>query len=112
MSARKRPTAKASRVRRDAKRNRQLEEAYNAVVPTAQRLADEMEAQFTQLLGDQGIALSVPIQKRVKKWPSIKEKLERKALSLSSITELGDLVGLRLILLFQRDIARVCTMVE
>lgn len=112
--ARKKTSAegKSARRRMGSKRAAELEAEYSTVIPTAQRLSEELEAQFTQLLADQGITLSVPIQHRVKKWPSIKEKLERKSVMISKVTDLGDLVGLRLILLFQRDIARVCSLIE
>jgi ppGpp synthetase/RelA/SpoT-type nucleotidyltranferase len=48
--------------------------------------------------------LGVPLEGRVKAWSSIAEKSERKARQLTSVIDLDDLVGVRLILLFQRDV--------
>ena len=47
------------------------------------------------------------MESRVKQWSSIEEKIERKALNLAAITDLDDLVGIRIILLFVRDLDRV-----
>jgi ppGpp synthetase/RelA/SpoT-type nucleotidyltranferase len=85
---------------------------YNLIAPIALRFTDELVHQLDRLLADQQIPLALPIQRRVKEWSSIEEKLERTAMSLSSIRELNDLIGLRTILQFRRDIERVCTAVE
>jgi len=62
--------------------------------------------QFTQLLRKQNIALAVPIEHRVKAWDSIADKVERKSLAVEELTDLQDLVGMRLILLFRRDLKK------
>lgn len=62
------------------------------------------------LLSDSSITLAVPIAARVKAWRSLVEKINRHSLSLETITDLPDLVGLRLILLFKCDIDNVHSM--
>jgi ppGpp synthetase/RelA/SpoT-type nucleotidyltranferase len=87
---------------------RELEAQYRVLAPLANRFADELAHQIERLLQDGGVSLSFPVQRRVKEWTSISEKLDRKALQLSAIRDLSDFVGLRVILQFQRDVERVC----
>jgi ppGpp synthetase/RelA/SpoT-type nucleotidyltranferase len=75
--------------------------------PLASRVRDAFITQLDHLLRQNNIPLGVPIEARVKEWPSIEEKLSRKGLALNSITDLSDLVGIRLILLFKRDVEAV-----
>jgi putative GTP pyrophosphokinase len=77
------------------------------LTPLAKRFALALREQFEQLLIAQGLTLGVPIEYRVKTWDSISEKIDRLKLSLSSVSILDDFIGLRLILLFKRDIAKI-----
>jgi ppGpp synthetase/RelA/SpoT-type nucleotidyltranferase len=90
----------------------QLDNDYRAVSPVASRLVEEISRQMSRLLEDNGITPGVPIQGRVKTWSSILEKIERKALTISSVRDLPDLVGLRVILQFTRDLQVVCRLIE
>lgn len=63
--------------------------------------------QLDNLLIAQGINLGVPLDCRVKTLDSISEKIERSKLSLRSVTDLEDLVGIRLMLLFKRDLDKI-----
>ena len=56
--------------------------------------------------------MGVPLESRVKSWDSIAEKIERTSLKLKGIKQLNDLVGLRLMLLFRRDVTRVCELIS
>ena len=85
---------------------------FEAVYPLALKFADELDQQLTKLLGDQKIYAAVPVQKRVKTWSSLEEKLSRKSLNLGSVRDLHDLVGLRIILLFRKDVTDVCTLLN
>lgn len=49
----------------------------------------------------------MPIESRVKAWGSICGKLERKRIEISSVAELSDLIGVRAILLFKKDLESV-----
>jgi putative GTP pyrophosphokinase len=89
-----------------------LETEYRGLLGLAEHFAQALVEQLGQLLSDSEIELSFPIQKRIKSWQSIDDKLERRSIALSSITDLGDLVGLRIILQFQRDVSRVCSLLD
>lgn len=85
----------------------ELKISYSNIEPRAKRLKAALAAELEHLLNAKGVTLGVPIEARVKDWSSIEEKLVRKSLSLEKIEELDDLVGLRLILLFRRDLKAV-----
>ncbi|MBC8276096.1 MAG: RelA/SpoT domain-containing protein [Chloroflexi bacterium] len=77
------------------------------LTPLANKYALALREQFEQLLITHDLTLGVPIEYRVKTWDSISEKTERLKLSLSSVRDLDDFIGLRLILLFTRDITKI-----
>lgn len=85
----------------------ELKISYSNIEPRAKRLKSALAAELDHLLNAKGVTLGVPIEARVKEWSSIEEKLVRKSLSLEKIEDLDDLVGLRLILLFRRDLKAV-----
>ncbi len=84
-----------------------LKISYLNIEPRAKRLKAALAAELEHLLNANGVTLGVPLEARVKEWASIEEKLIRKSLSLNKIEDLDDLVGLRLILLFRRDLKAV-----
>ncbi|MFM5315060.1 GTP pyrophosphokinase [Aeromonas sp. 102P] len=84
-----------------------LHDSYININPKANRLRDALVSELGHLLIQSGITLGVPIEARVKEWPSISEKITRKSLSLKNIIELDDLVGIRLILLFRQDLEKI-----
>jgi ppGpp synthetase/RelA/SpoT-type nucleotidyltranferase len=93
---------------RDKKRSvSSLKRDYERLTPLANRYALALRGEFEQLLSTHDLALGVPIEYRVKTWDSIAEKIERQKLSLRSVRNLGDFVGLRLMLLFKRDITKI-----
>jgi putative GTP pyrophosphokinase len=85
---------------------------YEGTKGKADRLATEVAHQLETVLANAGVALAVPVQYRVKGWESIRGKVERQGLSIRTISELTDLVGLRVILLFRRDLQKVREAVE
>jgi len=84
-----------------------MRDDYLALEPKARRLCASLQKEIIELLELNGVALGVPLEGRVKAWGSLQEKLDRKALSIAMPTELDDIVGLRLILLFQSDLNTV-----
>ncbi len=72
----------------------------------AERLRMALLNQLRELLDAHQIALGVPAESRVKTWPSIEEKNRRKGGNLNSVFDLSDFVGIRLILLFRRDVPK------
>ena len=89
-----------------------LHKEYDSVRDLASRFCSGLKQQLEQLLSANGVTLGVPVESRVKDWHSIAEKTERLSLRLQSVKELNDLVGLRLILLFRRDVTKVCELVS
>jgi len=89
-----------------------LKKDWEGTYPLALAFADELEQQFSRILADAKIALAVPVQKRVKTWGSLEEKLGRKSLELEKVSDLHDLIGLRIILLFRRDVETACKLLN
>jgi ppGpp synthetase/RelA/SpoT-type nucleotidyltranferase len=89
-----------------------LEAEYKNITPLAIRFIDELCHQLNQLLDNELIFLSFPIQHRLKSWQSISAKLEKKSVALDEIKDLTDLIGLRIILQFKRDIEKVCRLIN
>ena len=90
----------------------QLQSEYYVIAPLAERFNGSLRDELEELLKANKISLGVPIEFRVKKLESIVEKIERKMLSLESVTDLPDLIGLRLILLFSRDVVKTCDLIS
>lgn len=75
------------------------------LVPLTQS-CEHLRQRVGLLLETEGMVLGAPIQSRVKSWASTAAKLERQGCGAGSIFALGDLVGIRVILLYRRDIER------
>ena len=80
-----------------------LRNEYFDVLPKLERFRVALAQQIEELLHANNITLAVPLEHRVKTWNSISEKTDRKSLELEHIYNLEDLVGVRAIVLFQRD---------
>jgi ppGpp synthetase/RelA/SpoT-type nucleotidyltranferase len=89
-----------------------LEEEYLALSPVAAQFAIALNDQLRQLLAERKIYLGCPVEWRVKAWQSLLEKLDRKSLSIGAIKDLHDFIGIRLILLFRRDVRSTCEIIE
>ena len=76
------------------------------------RFCGELEKQIGELLRQEGVALAVPIEKRVKPWESIADKCQRSKVVPGVLQDIGDVAGLRIILLFRRDQERVCQLIK
>lgn len=85
----------------------QLQANYDQLKSQAESFMIALRDQFEHLLHTNNITLGVPIECRVKTWDSIYDSIERNKLSLSNIIDLDDLVGIRLILLFRRDLDKI-----
>ncbi len=90
----------------------QLENELKNAAPLAEHFASELTRQIQELLDANYISPSIPVQQRVKTWASLAEKLDRKELTLKSVRDLDDLVGVRLILQFKRDASKVCDLIR
>lgn len=81
-----------------------LRSEYLALEPSLERLRCAMIEQLNHLVVSCGLTLGVPIEGRIKTWDSLVEKMERKGRVPKSLTEIDDLIGVRVIFLFQRDL--------
>lgn len=94
-----------------------LQEEYRDVAPVAAAMANLMVREIQAILRSADVSLAVPIESRVKTWDSIEQGFLRAGSNLgafrrfsgATLSELSDLIGIRVIVLFARDIARVDT---
>lgn len=84
-----------------------LNSEYLRMVPLGVRIAEALEREISKLVDKHNVTLGVPLESRVKAWDSIKEKLDRKSIELKTINTLDDFVGIRVIVLFQKDLSVV-----
>lgn len=91
-----------------------LQEEYRDILPIAQRYAETLATELHHLMHRHDIPLAVPIEHRVKTWTSIEQKFVRAnydnmkiRFSGASLSDLSDLIGVRIILLFKRDLKNV-----
>jgi len=81
-----------------------LKKQYTSICNVAERFKNELCHELTKLIDDNGLKIGFPIQKRIKTWSSIKDKLLDQNLKLKSIEQLQDLIGLRTVFLYKRDL--------
>ncbi len=86
--------------------------SYERRMLTAERFGERLAEQITELLGRSEISLAVPIEYRAKSWESISNKVERLQLQISDVKDLNDFVGIRVILLFKRDLDSACNLIS
>ena len=84
-----------------------LNENYRQFLPEAEKLKTSVVVQLHELFVKADVALGFPIESRVKTWSSISEKVCRKDIELTSVIDLSDFVGIRVVLLFRKDLERV-----
>ncbi|PTW44672.1 ppGpp synthetase/RelA/SpoT-type nucleotidyltransferase [Sphingomonas faeni] len=75
---------------------------YQRLLPLATRIIDGIANQMPALLAKHGVSLGVPIEKRVKDWSSLSQKIEGR--EPKKISDIQDIAGMRFILLFLRDL--------
>ena len=80
---------------------------YEAVSRIAERFTEEISKQLLELLGAQDIHMAAPIETRVKSWSSLTGKINSRSIEIDSVKDLNDFIGIRLILLFRRDLDAV-----
>lgn len=92
---------------------KKYEVEYQKIEGNLNRFRHALLKEFEQLLKNEKVSLGFPIQNRTKSLSSIFDKIESKRFRIKeSIGELQDLVGIRIILLFKRDIKKVCKIIE
>lgn len=89
-----------------------LQASYELRAPLAGRFAARLSEQVAEIFSAEGVTLAVPIEARVKTWASLADKVLRNSLTISDAGQITDLVGLRIILLFKRDVQRVVDLIS
>lgn len=85
----------------------ELKNSYSIVAANADTFKSVLLVELAHLLDTAKIALGVPLETRIKTWESINHKLERKQLEPEKLEDLNDLIGIRIILLFRKDLDQV-----
>ena len=85
----------------------QLSAEYEQLAPLYQSLCQQLVTQLRELLDRESVTLAVPLETRVKTWESIRDKCEQNALEPERVSDLRDIAGLRIVVLFRRDVDKV-----
>ncbi|MNX94410.1 GTP pyrophosphokinase YjbM [compost metagenome] len=85
---------------------------YQRIVGDAERLQLALSQQLERLLESEVVTLGMPLEGRVKSLSSILEKIKRKSKEIKDILEFDDIVGIRMVLLFSKDLEQVKRLVE
>ena len=88
-----------------------LEQEYKELAPLLESFCDEIAHQIVKLLDEADVMLGFPVQRRLKTWESLSEKLGRHP-RFSDLKKIQDIVGLRIILLFKRDVEKVVQLLQ
>jgi putative GTP pyrophosphokinase len=89
-----------------------LSDEYRELSSAAEALRLEVVRQLQMVLDSAEVSPGFPIQSRVKSWPSISAKIESGTVKLKRLSELRDLVGVRAVFLYKRDLARARTYIK
>ena len=89
-----------------------LQREYESLRSDAARLCDALKRELEKKFSTKALILGIPLQARVKEWDSIVGKLDRKELSLNSLKELDDFIGIRGVFLFRRDLITAQKLIE
>lgn len=89
-----------------------LKKEYETNSSQLERFRSALHDQITELAKDTQLALGVALESRVKGFVSLIEKSERTSKPLNSVFHSKDLVGLRIILLFKKDIEKVKDLIK
>jgi ppGpp synthetase/RelA/SpoT-type nucleotidyltranferase len=89
-----------------------LQSEYEAEVSRFQAFCLEIVKQTEELLRTEHVSLASPIEWRVKAWKSIAEKIQQQESPPKALAEISDVTGIRIVVLFQRDVALVQRIIE
>lgn len=86
---------------------------YSARASLFERFRTELTTQISHLLNEGSVVrLGLPIESRVKTLDSLVQKVHRNGLNIPVVSDVNDLVGVRLVLLFLRDVPIACQRIE
>ncbi|MEG8027163.1 hypothetical protein [Sphingomonas aerolata] len=85
---------------------------YTRLAGLGGRLISCLSEQISALVASNEITLAVPIESRIKSFDSIQEKSRRKGLPHVDLDQIGDMVGLRLIVVFSQDVIKLDSLIR
>ena len=88
-----------------------LLEDFQEKLPQYEALKDIITSKITDVLSEQGVELNA-IESRIKKVDSLAGKLERKGDKYHALTDITDLVGVRIITFYTDDVDKVAAIVK
>ena len=88
-----------------------LLEEFQEKLPQYQTLKDIVTSKITEVLSEQGVELNA-IESRVKKPDSLAGKLERKGDKYHALSDITDLVGVRIITFYTDDVDKVAAIIK
>ncbi len=91
---------------------KKLEREYRAKCSLYERFCEAIVIQLDELFSLHKIPVSVQIEYRVKEWKSILDNIEKYKAMPKALNEINDLAGIRIVLIFRRDVDKVCKIVE
>jgi putative GTP pyrophosphokinase len=89
-----------------------VERQYLRLLPSLEVVLDAGVRELKALVEDEGVSLASPIEGRIKSWPSLEGKARRKGAALSRLADVSDLVGFRIVVLFDHDVDRASVAAE
>ena len=92
--------------------NSNLRQEYGERRHLYEAFCREAVRQLDEVLQRERIALAFPIEQRVKSIDSILEKRANRPSQFKSLIDMRDIAGLRIILLFRRDVDRVTQLIQ
>lgn len=91
----------------------EIEQEYSILKSGYERFNKSLHNQLDNILEDEDVILGFPIQSRIKNIDSVVDKIENGRFNIKkSIKELQDIVGLRIILLFKKDVEVVSRLIN
>jgi len=81
---------------------------FESIYDLAAKAKDTLVKKLEDCVDQNKVYHPMPILGRVKEWNSVEEKLKRLDLKINSISEIRDLIGARIVLLFSRDVELLC----
>ena len=88
-----------------------LLDEYRQKLPELERLSEQVYSQLREALHEQGVELNA-LEHRVKTEQSLAGKLERKGDKYHELTDITDLVGLRVVTFYTDDVDKVAAIVK
>jgi putative GTP pyrophosphokinase len=89
-----------------------LDGQYQFFSEGLQTVCSRAISELPSLLVRQGIGLAVPIEVRAKRWDSLERKITMGVITPRHLFDVQDLIGIRIVVLYQRDIAKAISTIQ